>query len=53
MGYAMLLGARIVDEIVSPDGQWDQALGDTFGPSPEECARQAQQGRQQGDRGGN
>ncbi|GGW50085.1 hypothetical protein GCM10010350_37940 [Streptomyces galilaeus] len=53
VGYAMLLGARIVDEIVSPDGQWDQALGDTFGPSPEECARQAQQGRQQGDRGGN
>lgn len=51
--YAMLLGARIVDEIVSPDGQWDQALGDTFGPSPEDSARQAQQGRQQGDRGGN
>ncbi|MGX1274856.1 hypothetical protein [Streptomyces phaeoluteigriseus] len=53
MEYAVLLGARIVDEIVSPDGQWDPALDDTFGPSPEEGARQAQQGRQQGDSGEN
>lgn len=32
------------------DDQWNQALDDTFGPSPEE---RAQQGQQQGESGGN
>ncbi|MBD0419827.1 hypothetical protein H0H10_11730 [Streptomyces sp. TRM S81-3] len=34
------------------DDQWNQALDDTFGPSPEERARQAQQEAQQGESGG-
>ncbi|MBQ0985387.1 hypothetical protein KBZ10_12840 [Streptomyces sp. F63] len=38
------------------DAQWNQALDDTFGPSPEERAQQGQQGQQgqqQGESGGN
>ncbi|MFJ4691730.1 hypothetical protein [Streptomyces sp. NPDC088766] len=50
MEYVMLLGACLVDEIVFSDGQWNRALDDTFGPSPEERARQEQQ---QGEVGGN
>ncbi|WP_158086599.1 hypothetical protein [Streptomyces phaeoluteigriseus] len=50
MEYVMLLGACLVDEIVFLDDQWKQALDDTFGPSPEERARQEQQ---QGESGGN
>ncbi|AIS01007.1 hypothetical protein [Streptomyces glaucescens] len=38
------------DALGISDDQWNQALDDTFGPSPEERARQAQQ---QGDNGGN
>jgi hypothetical protein len=37
------------DALGISDDQWDRALDDTFGPSPEERARQAQQ---QGDIGG-
>ncbi|MFF9452169.1 MULTISPECIES: hypothetical protein [Streptomyces] len=35
------------------DDQFDQALDDTFGPSPQERAQQAQQQAQQGESGGN
>jgi hypothetical protein len=35
------------------DDQWNQALDDTFGPSPEERAQQEQQAQQQGESGGN
>lgn len=38
------------DALGISDDQWNQALDDTFGPSPEERARQAQQ---QGESGGN
>lgn len=38
------------DALGITDDQWNRALDDTFGPSPEERARQAQQ---QGDTGGN
>ncbi|MFE3519415.1 hypothetical protein [Streptomyces sp. NPDC059166] len=37
---------RLKSELGLSDGQWDRALDDTFGPSPEERAQQAQQ---QGD----
>ncbi|MFJ3188359.1 hypothetical protein [Streptomyces halstedii] len=37
---------RLKTELGLSDGQWDRALDDTFGPSPEERAQQAQQ---QGD----
>ncbi|WP_103514959.1 hypothetical protein [Streptomyces sp. SM10] len=37
---------RLKDELGLSDGQWDRALDDTFGPSPEERAQQAQR---QGD----
>ncbi|MEH0545904.1 hypothetical protein QA802_23390 [Streptomyces sp. B21-105] len=40
------------DALGISDDQWNQALDDTFGPSPEERAQQAQQ-QQQGDSGGN
>ncbi|WP_424921288.1 hypothetical protein [Streptomyces sp. wa1] len=33
---------RLKDELGLSDGQWDRALDDTFGPSPEERAQQAQ-----------
>lgn len=35
------------------EGEWNRALDDTFGPSPEERARQAQQQGGQGGDGGN
>ncbi|MER5215563.1 hypothetical protein ABT063_34800 [Streptomyces sp. NPDC002838] len=38
------------DTLGISDDQWNQALDDTFGPSPEERAQQA---RQQGESGGN
>ncbi|MFE7483238.1 hypothetical protein [Streptomyces sp. NPDC057552] len=38
------------DKLGISDDQWDRALDDTFGPSPEERARQA---REQGESGGN
>ncbi|MEV4944199.1 hypothetical protein [Streptomyces sp. NPDC053755] len=38
------------DALGISDDQWNRALDDTFGPSPQERARQAQQ---QGDSGGN
>ncbi|WLW53222.1 hypothetical protein [Streptomyces sp. YU58] len=44
------------DTLGISDDQWDQALDDTFGPSPEERAQQAQetpQTQQQGESGGN
>ncbi|WP_406382968.1 hypothetical protein [Streptomyces sp. NBC_01618] len=34
---------RLKTELGLSDGQWDRALDDTFGPSPEERAQQAQQ----------
>ena len=41
------------DALGISDDQWNQALDDTFGPSPEERAQQAQQEQQQGESGGN
>ncbi|MER5478961.1 hypothetical protein ABT026_18620 [Streptomyces sp. NPDC002734] len=40
------------DALGITDDQWNQALDDTFGPSPEERAQQEQQ-QQSGDSGGN
>ncbi|WP_448316601.1 hypothetical protein [Streptomyces sp. CO7] len=40
------------DALGITDDQWNQALDETFGPSPEERAQQAQQ-QQSGDNGGN
>lgn len=40
------------DALGISDDQWNRALDDTFGPSPEERAQQEQQG-QQGEAGGN
>ncbi|MFF9342551.1 MULTISPECIES: hypothetical protein [unclassified Streptomyces] len=37
------------DALGISDDQWDRALDDTFGPSPEERARQAQQQGENGD----
>ncbi|MGW2057588.1 hypothetical protein ACWCOZ_27365 [Streptomyces sp. NPDC001840] len=48
--------SRILNELLGVDQEdFDQALDDTFGPSPEERAQQAQQQQQQddGDGGGN
>ncbi|MCT4353744.1 hypothetical protein M5362_11460 [Streptomyces sp. Je 1-79] len=42
--------ALMNDALGISDDQWNQALDDTFGPSPEERAKQAQQ---QGESGGN
>ncbi|QXE38147.1 hypothetical protein KQY30_31875 [Streptomyces sp. GMY02] len=45
--------SRILNDLLGVDEQsWDQALDDTFGPSPEERAQQAQQAEQP-DSGGN
>ncbi|MER7057841.1 MULTISPECIES: hypothetical protein [unclassified Streptomyces] len=38
----------LTDALGISDDQWDRALDDTFGPSPEERARQAQQGEHGG-----
>jgi hypothetical protein len=41
------------DALGISDEQWNRALDDTFGPSPEERAQQAQQQGDQGADGGN
>ncbi|GLF95589.1 hypothetical protein [Streptomyces yaizuensis] len=41
------------DALGISDGQWNQALDDTFGPSPQERAQQAQQAQQKDESGGN
>ncbi|MET7907843.1 hypothetical protein ABZS98_06050 [Streptomyces avermitilis] len=46
MAYAEMLN----DALGISDDQWNQTLDDTFGPSPQERAQQAQQ---QGESGGN
>ncbi|WP_406724265.1 hypothetical protein WJ438_05890 [Streptomyces sp. GD-15H] len=44
---------RLKEELGIDEGEWNRALDETFGPSPEERAQQAQQQAGQGDGGGN
>ncbi|MFC5958231.1 hypothetical protein ACFP51_28370 [Streptomyces pratens] len=44
---------RLNEQLGIDEGEWNRALDETFGPSPEERAQQAQQQGDQGDGGGN
>ncbi|MEU3918359.1 hypothetical protein ACFYW6_02850 [Streptomyces sp. NPDC002659] len=48
-GYGGRQSELLNDEFGISEDQWNQALDDTFGPSPEERAQQAQQGESGGN----